>query len=53
MDSKYPVFIFSTTTDSTMITFISSKVSDRQFTLKSKVKNLPKTRNANFSFSVY
>ena len=34
-----------------MITFITSKVLDRHFTLKSK--NLSKTRNTIFSFSVY
>ena len=36
-----------------MITFITSKVSDRHFTLTSKVKKMSKTRNANFSFFVY
>ena len=36
-----------------MITFISSKVSNRHFTLTSNPKNLSKTRYANFSFSVY
>ena len=34
-----------------MITFITSKVLDRHFTLKSK--NLSKTRNTIFSFTVY
>ena len=38
MDPKTSVFIFSKTTDCTMITFITLKVSDRHFktTLKSK-----------------